>query len=143
MARIRRQAIEIIRDSPGGMRYSDLARQIHNGDSSLNLATIEAAIWNLDTLFDEVEKPSRGLFRMVGTAVVGYDVPTTSSPRHTEDAFYKPFADWLKNDLEDVTKAIPLGGQRFKDKVGNAGRDRQEGLPTQRHRKVPNRDRRG
>ena len=35
-----------------------------------------------------------------------------------EEAFYHPFADWLQNDLEDVTKAIPLGGNRFKDKWG-------------------------
>ena len=35
-----------------------------------------------------------------------------------EEDFYVPFADWLENDLEECTKAIPLGGSRFKDKWG-------------------------
>lgn len=33
-------------------------------------------------------------------------------------AYDAPFADWLVNDLEDCTKAIPLGGNIFKDKRG-------------------------
>ena len=39
-------------------------------------------------------------------------------PPVQEEDFYSPFADWLKDELEDVTKAIPLGGNRFKDKWG-------------------------
>ena len=35
-----------------------------------------------------------------------------------EENFYEPFADWLVNDVEECTKAIPLGGNRFKDKWG-------------------------
>lgn len=32
--------------------------------------------------------------------------------------FYEPFADWLKNEAEDCTKAIALGRNKFKDKWG-------------------------
>src|SRR5262249_41523753 len=35
-----------------------------------------------------------------------------------EDHFYEPFADWLKNELEECTKTIALGGNRFRDKWG-------------------------
>jgi hypothetical protein len=35
-----------------------------------------------------------------------------------EEHFYEPFAEWLVNELEECTKAIPLGGSRFKDKWG-------------------------
>ena len=35
-----------------------------------------------------------------------------------ENAFYEPFADWLINELEECTKAIPVGGNVFKDKWG-------------------------
>jgi hypothetical protein len=35
-----------------------------------------------------------------------------------EEHFYKPFAEWLMNELEECTKAISLGGNRFKDKWG-------------------------
>ncbi len=43
-------------------------------------------------------------------------MPTPSKVR--EDQFYAPFADWLKNEAEEVTHAIPLGGNIFKDKWG-------------------------
>ena len=35
-----------------------------------------------------------------------------------EQDFYEPFADWLVNDTEECTKAIVLGGNRFRDKWG-------------------------
>lgn len=36
----------------------------------------------------------------------------------SEEDFYEPFRDWLVNELEEATKAICLGGCRFKDKWG-------------------------
>lgn len=38
--------------------------------------------------------------------------------RIKEESFYEPFADWLQNDLEECTKAISLGGNKFRDKWG-------------------------
>ncbi|MBW8465086.1 hypothetical protein [Acidovorax sp.] len=38
--------------------------------------------------------------------------------RVVESAFYGTFADWLKNDAEAVTHAIPLGGNVFRDRWG-------------------------
>jgi hypothetical protein len=35
-----------------------------------------------------------------------------------EKEFYKPFADFLVNDLKECAKAIPLGGSKFLDKWG-------------------------
>jgi len=35
-----------------------------------------------------------------------------------EEGFYKPFADWLVNEVEECTRAIPLGGNLFRDKWG-------------------------
>ncbi len=35
-----------------------------------------------------------------------------------EEQFYEPFADWITSELEECTKAITLGGNRFKDKWG-------------------------
>ena len=35
-----------------------------------------------------------------------------------EEGFYQPVADWLVNELEECNKAIPLGGNRFKEKWG-------------------------
>ena len=114
-SQIRAAAINILTEHPRGVRYSELQRLIHEQNSSFKLNTIAGAIYNLDTTSARVEKPSRGLYRIVQKeAVAQADTP----PLPKEESFYQPFADWLKNELEDVTKAIPLGGNRFKDKWG-------------------------
>ena len=115
-SRIRKLAVEIIAEHPEGIRYSDLRRKIHERDSSFKWGTIAGTLRNLDVLIENVEKPSRGLFRIIGTDDGGSSA--VSLPTAHEEDFYSPFADWLRDDLEDVTKAIPLGGNLFKDKWG-------------------------
>ncbi len=117
-SRIRKLAVEIIAQNPGGIRFSDLRREIHHRDSSLKLGTIAGTLIDLDSRVEEVEKPSRGLYRIAGTDEGGSSDPFTSLPPPQEEAFYSPFSEWLRDELEDVTKAIPLGGNRFKDKWG-------------------------
>jgi hypothetical protein len=41
---------------------------------------------------------------------------TATAGKAKEEDFYARFADWLKNEIEDVTHAIPLGGNKFRDK---------------------------
>ena len=117
-ARIREEAVRIISNHPEGIRFSDLQRQIHEADSSFKMNTISGSIYDLDTHIAEVEKPSRGLYRIAATGPYGAVVAPPLVTAATEEEFYSPFAAWLKNDVEDVTKAIPLGGNRFKDKWG-------------------------
>ena len=53
------------------------------------------------------------------SATSAYDTPKVASSKEVkEESFYEPFADWLKNDVEDVTTVIPLGGNLFADKWG-------------------------
>ncbi len=116
--RIREVALRIIRENPNGIRYSELRRQIQQTDSSFKLNTVTGTLYDLDVRISSVEKPSRGLYRIISgdkDAPVVYPLGPTAVP---EEKFYASFADWLKNDVEDVTKAIPLGGSRFKDKWG-------------------------
>ena len=117
-ARIREEAVRIIENHPEGIRYSDLQRKIHEVNGSFKMATIAGSIYDLDTKVPEVEKPSRGVYRITGADTDGgaVAVPTTTVIR--EEEFYPKFAEWLKGDLEDVTMAIPLGGKRFRDKWG-------------------------
>ena len=117
-SRIRKLAVEIIAQHPGGIRFSDLRRKIHQRDSSFKLGTIAGTLIDIDSRVGEVEKPSRGLYRIAETDEGGSSAPLTSLPTPQEEAFYSPFAEWLRDELEDVTKAIPLGGNRFKDKWG-------------------------
>ena len=113
---IRNLAVEIIREHSDGIRYSELRKKIHQKDTSLKSGTIRGTLTDLDTRVAEVEKPSRGLYRIAGTDEGGGSdsVPSTTQ----EEDFYSPFSEWLRDELEDVTKAIPLGGNRFKDKWG-------------------------
>ena len=121
---IGQQAIEIIKAHPEGIRYSELLRQIHEAVPEMKVGTISHIIVDLELTFPElVYKPERGLYRHVSYKEEGV-VGIPGAPGHDEPApireeeFYKPFADWLVNEVEECTRAIPLGGNLFKDKWG-------------------------
>ncbi len=114
-ARIREEAIKIIENHPEGIKYSDLHREIREIDSNFNKNTIHGTIFDLHLRIPKIEKPSRGLYKVLPEG--GSTTPSTATSTKEEE-FYEPFAEWLKNDVEDVTKAIALGGNRFKDKWG-------------------------
>lgn len=125
---IRRVAFDVLEEKPEGIRYSDLGRKILEINSSFKPNTISGATWDLDIQFpDKVYKPDRGVFRLLkfkenvssqpdqlSTATV----KTTTKKTIKEEDFYKPFADWLVNELEECTSAIGLGGNIFRDKWG-------------------------
>lgn len=116
------KAVEIIKNNPNGIHYSDLVKEIHKAFSDIPVNTIHGTIWNLETRVpDKVYKPARGIFRHL---TFGEEVRELEG-RHPvkvekirEEDFYKPFADWLVNELEECTEAIPLGSNIFKDKWG-------------------------
>lgn len=71
---------------------------------------------------NEFYKPAKGVFRLVKfKEEVRKEEPEKlplKTERIIEESFYKPFADWLVNETEECTNAMPLGGNRFKDKWG-------------------------
>jgi hypothetical protein len=117
-------ALDQLRKNPDGVRYADLVRLIQTIDSSLKMKTIQGTVWDLAIrLPEKVYKPSHGLFRFVefrdkDTDQLKADLVPKLPKKTKEEDFYAPFADWLVNDLEECTKAIPLGGNRFRDKWG-------------------------
>ena len=124
---IRKIAFELLENKPEGIRYSELGRKILENNSSFMPNTISGATWDLDIKFpDKVYKPDRGVFRLikfkedVPTQPDQLSTATKTTTRKTikEEDFYKPFADWLVNELEECTKAIGLGGNIFRDKWG-------------------------
>ena len=121
-SKIRKKALEYLTERSQGLRYSELVRLIHENNTEFNLNTIRGAIWNLDTTNSKkVYKPDRGLFRLTDyrqeTDLEPDELILTKTTIKEED-FYKPFSDWLVTELEECTKAIPLGGNVFKDKWG-------------------------
>lgn len=115
---IKTVARQLVRECPEGVRYSELQTQILDLYPETQIKTIQASIWNLDALFpDEVEKPSRGLFKAVQTvAPVEREQQSPSPPRVREELFYDAFADFLTGDLEEATVAESLGGAGLRSK---------------------------
>ncbi|HET6303978.1 MAG TPA: hypothetical protein VFG80_04290 [Myxococcota bacterium] len=124
--RITLKAKEILGATPSGVRFSELVSRLRTEFPNDPYGTITGTVWNLDTRFPtEIYKPSRGLFRLVrfrseSAPVVPEPVAETTagSGRTREVDFYQPFADYVVNDLEECTRAIPLGGNRFGSKWG-------------------------
>ncbi len=110
------KAVEIINSHPEGIRFSELVRLISNELPDIAKGTIQNTVIKLDTERPtEIYKPARGIFR-----ALKYKNQDTNADKISikEEDFYKPFADWIVNELEECTKAIPLGGNKFKDKWG-------------------------
>lgn len=123
--RIRSIAIELLEEQPQGLRYSELLRRIKQTGPELNPNTVNNYIWNLEVVLPQtVYKPVKGLFRLVKFKEPTPPEITNESPagpsqsKLREDVFYPLFANWLKNDLEEVTHAIALGGNVFRDRWG-------------------------
>ncbi|HEX3656940.1 MAG TPA: hypothetical protein VHV55_14080 [Pirellulales bacterium] len=122
--RIQLAALELLEQAPEGIRYSALVRRVMQLDGEFKQNTVHGNVWNLDVKYpNQVDKPSRGLFRLakyqaddLGPPVPG---PTSAGPaKCLERDFYALFADWLVNETEECTKAIPLGGNKFGGRWG-------------------------
>src|SRR2546425_10970151 len=103
-------AKEIVAENPGGIRYRALVQRISMENPETPKNTIHGSAWDLATRFpSEITKPSRGLFLAVTSAGGGMPaIPPALLPvKIKEEDFYEPFADWLKNELDEATVAIP------------------------------------
>ncbi len=114
-------AKKIVAESPGGIHFSALVQRIslENPDTPKN--TIQTTIGNLANSFPtEITKPSRGLFLAATLAGEEAVVPSPLLPpaKVKEEDFYAPFANWLINELDEATIAIPLGGAGMQKKWG-------------------------
>jgi hypothetical protein len=122
---IQKLARSIVNENPGGIRYSVLVEKISQQNPETPKNTIHGAVWNLDTIFpNEVTKPSRGLFTPLAksgsdsVAVGSTEQIAPTGAKIKESDFYTPFAEWLKDDLDEVTEVAALGGAGLKSKWG-------------------------
>jgi hypothetical protein len=122
---IQQLAKSIVLSKPGGIRYSALLDEISQQSPETPKNTISGAVWNLHSIFpSEISKPTRGLFVPSSqtendTVDIGITEQVTSPGVKVKEAdFYEPFANWLKDDLEEVTVVASLGGAGLKSKWG-------------------------
>src|SRR5215471_15416 len=119
------KALEILDANPKGIRYSELVSQISDALPDIPKNTVHGNVWKLDTVIPtQVYKPARGIwkstkYREAADTLEEVVIPP-QPPEVTlrEEQFYEPFAEWITTELEECTKAIALGGNRFKDKWG-------------------------
>jgi hypothetical protein len=119
------KAIQLLQEHPHGLRYSELHKAIRAALPDANPNTIGGTIWNLEIQYPaQVYKPARGMyihskFKETGAPPPPPVVPPIAAKEKIkEEQFYEAFADWLVKELEECTKAIPVGGNIFKDKWG-------------------------
>jgi len=119
---IQKSALAILEREPHGLRYTEFVRRVGEALPSIPKNTIHGNLWNLETQLPQlVFKPARGLYlhaKFRESAGTSEAQPPTSRSKVKEEDFYEPFADWLINELEECTKAIAVGGAKFKDKWG-------------------------
>jgi hypothetical protein len=142
--KIIKKAYEILERKQDGIRYADLIREISKELPDVKINTIHGTIWDFKKKIDsgkikDVLRPEKGLYilkkyfytveKSVKKTKYGINVELMDiGPRKDmleklrkkiiEEDFYYSFADYLMNDLDECTLAIPLGGNRFQDKWG-------------------------
>lgn len=121
---IRREAVALLLVHKGGLSYSELSRKLHEAMPTFGLARIATALHDLESrMSTEVCKAPKGRYkhaRFKDSEPMGSASGTDNEGvvRVAESVFYETFADWLKNEAEVVTHAIPLGGNVFRDRWG-------------------------
>ena len=64
--RIYKKALDLLKQNPEGLRWSELRSKIEASDPGFHPKTVNGCIWKLAEKFpDKVYKPSRGLFRLL------------------------------------------------------------------------------
>ena len=125
-ARITGEAIRLLDENPDGLRHSELCKSMPALlPPDIQGGYISNVVVHLaDDNPSRVYKPAKGLFRSIKyqdspapgvTAPLGLGLTGQSIK---EKDFYARFAEYLEGDLGECTKAIPLGGAKFKDKWG-------------------------
>src|SRR5437762_2372346 len=110
---------EFLEEEPEGIRYSVLSRKLIEALPHVSPNTIHGTIWNIETKHpDEFYKPAKGVFRHVKFREPEFVATIPALAKIREQDFYAAFAEYLINDLEECSKAIVLGGNKFKEKWG-------------------------
>lgn len=112
---------EFLEGKPNGVRYSEIITHLQNELPSVPINTLHGSLWDFRQKIikgkeKEVIIPEKGIYMLSKYKKDGGTLEKEVNIK--EEEFYKSFADYLVNELEECTKAIPLGGNKFGDKWG-------------------------
>ena len=104
--------LQLLDENPLGIARADLLRRIT--EKGHKEGTAQWALWELSKS-KKIYKPERALYRHA--KYEDQDIgDTLPSKGIKEEDFYQSFADWIEEDVEDLTRAITLGGHKFGDR---------------------------
>lgn len=126
--KIIKQVRKILKNSKKGIRYADLIRSINEALPKTKINTIHGTIWEFKQRIDkgeikDVVRPEKGLY-ILKKYFEERDLGVTEHRENEEieetreKDFYKLFANYLVNELDECTRTISLGGHKFQDKWG-------------------------
>lgn len=123
---IKALAKEKLGASAGGLRWSKLLGEISEEYPNTPFNTIRGATQTLFKNDTDIIKISKGVYSLKQLSVDSkedgsyndMDKETLDSKGKSvrESEFYEPFAEWLRDELDEVTEAIAIGGNIFKGK---------------------------
>ncbi|NNM85805.1 MAG: hypothetical protein HKL96_08645 [Phycisphaerales bacterium] len=100
---ISERARKIISERSGGIRYSELVKQISGESPETPINTINGAVWDLATRFPkEISKPSRGLFQPAAGVAISFEVEESSGQKSVEKYPRPIFMSLLPNGLRMI-----------------------------------------
>lgn len=118
--RIFQEANKIISSQASGIRYTTLVQMLKELLPDIPENTIHGTLYTYrQNLPSGIFMPTKGLYKHEKFKLDGEEPAAQRQKRASkldEESFYSSFADWLVNELEECTRAIPLGGNKFKDK---------------------------
>jgi len=118
--RVADAAMKIIAANPTGIRWADLLRAVRTALPDENPNTVNGSLHHFRNHLPEgVSRPDRGVYAIGdGANQEQAPSPPAAASKHREADFYQPFADFLVGDLEEATRAEPIGGNGAGGKWG-------------------------
>lgn len=117
--------LEFLKQKPEGARYSEIIAYLKSQlrdvpNNTIHRATCSFKQKIINGEIKTVTIPEKGLYLHSEYQKAKLPPPETQPEeiRKKETDFYKKFAEYLVNGLEECTKAIPLGGNKFQDRWG-------------------------
>lgn len=113
---------EYLNENTSGAYYSDIIKYLIEKLPDVPVNTLHGSFWDFRQKIvngeeKEVIYPEKG-FYILSKFYQKEEDQNKKLIRIKEEDFYESFADYLVNELEECTKAIALGGNKFQDKWG-------------------------
>ena len=130
---IQARAFELLRRQPGGLRWGQMLKLIHQSDPETPPNSIQGALHALLTSTDKITKVARGTYQLAefvdqqtsafeADELIVFPGEATSGQvgavAYCETDFYASFAEWLIDGAEEANEAEAIGGNVLKGKWG-------------------------